>query len=95
MNKEDIEYYTFQYTIPIYKIKPPQDFCEYYQIHKDEIIVELDKENELLKKKLNQLETNRDEAIAILEYYLIGNMKYEDSQEQFKRLKTTLERGKE
>lgn len=48
-----------------------------------------------LYKKVKQLETNRDEAIAILEYYLIGNMKYKDSQEQFKRLKTTLERGKE
>lgn len=39
----DIEYYTFQYKIPVYKIKPNQDFSEYYQIYKDEIIIDLQK----------------------------------------------------
>lgn len=59
MNK-DIEYYTFQYTIPIYKIKPPQEFCDYYQTHKDEIIVELDKEKQQLQQKVNQLEEKEE-----------------------------------
>ena len=72
MNKKDIEYYTFQYTIPVYKIKPPQKFNEYYQIHKDEIIVELDKENKRLQQKVNQLETNRDEAIVALKRIMYG-----------------------
>ena len=40
MNKE-IEYYEFTYKIPKYKIKPPLDFSKYYEIHKDEIIIDL------------------------------------------------------
>ena len=71
MNK-DIEYYTFQYTIPIYKIKPPQEFCDYYQTHKDEIIVELDKEKQQLQQKVNQLEANWNE----LKQWLISNDVY-------------------
>lgn len=70
MNKEDIEYYTFQYTIPVYKIKPPRKFCEYYQTHKDEMIVELDKENKQLKDYINQLETNWNELKKELNTFL-------------------------
>lgn len=44
---------------------------------------------------INQLETNRDEVLTLLEYYLIGNMKYRDSQKQFEKMKSILERGKE
>lgn len=55
MNKEEkIEYYTFQYRIPVYKNKPPQTFCEYYELHKDEIIVELDKENKDLQARIDK-----------------------------------------
>lgn len=49
MNK-DIEYYEFTYKIPKYKIKPPLNFCKYYQIHKDEIIIDLQQENKQLKE---------------------------------------------
>ena len=59
MNKE-IEYYEFIYKIPKYKIKPPLNFSKYYQIHKDEIIINLQQENKHLDevncelKKTNQ-----------------------------------------
>lgn len=64
MNNEikDIEYYTFQYTIPVYKIKPSQDFCEYYQIYKDEIIVDLQKR---IDKAIEYIKNNC--------YYLVDN----------------------
>ena len=54
MNKE-IEYYEFTYKIPKYKIKPPLDFSKYYEIHKDEIIIDLQQENQELKKQLKYL----------------------------------------
>ena len=54
MNKE-IEYYEFTYKIPKYKIKPPLDFSKYYEIHKDEIIIDLQQENQELKKQLEYL----------------------------------------
>ena len=55
-NERDIEYYVFQCAIPVYKIKPPKTFCDYYQTHKDEIIVNLDKENKRLNNIINELE---------------------------------------
>lgn len=51
----DIEYYEFTYKIPKYKIKPPLNFCKYYQIHKDEIIIELQAENKRLKEGLHKI----------------------------------------
>lgn len=62
----DIEYYTFQYKIPVYKIKPNQDFSEYYQIHKDEIIVDLQKR---IDKAIEYIEiglANEEEAEELL-----------------------------
>ena len=56
MNEKEIEYYFFQYAIPIYKIKPPKTFCDYFQTHKDEIIIELDKKNKRLNNIINELE---------------------------------------
>ena len=52
----DIEYYEFTYKIPKYKIKPPLNFCKYYQIHKDEIIIDLQQENKQLTSILTELE---------------------------------------
>lgn len=54
MNKE-IEYYEFRYKIPKYKIKPPLNFSKYYQIHKDEIIIDLQQETQQLKDNWNKL----------------------------------------
>ena len=54
MNKE-IEYYEFRYKIPKYKIKPPLNFSKYYQIHKDEIIIDLQQENKQLKDNWNYI----------------------------------------
>lgn len=56
MNKivNDVEYYTFPITIPIYKIKPPRNFQKYYQTHKDEIIVDLQKKNKTLQQELQR-----------------------------------------
>ena len=53
MNKE-IEYYEFRYKIPKYKIKPPLDFSKYYQIHKDEIIIDLQQENQKYKEVIDK-----------------------------------------
>lgn len=50
---KDIEYYKFEYCIPVYKMEPNETFYDYYQLHKDEIIVELDKEIQDLKQRLN------------------------------------------
>ena len=69
---KDIEYYTFHYTIPVYKIKTPKDFCEYYQTHKDEIIVDLDKKNKKLNNIIDELEKYIKEEI------IEGNKKPED-----------------
>ena len=55
MNNKEIEYYEFRYKIPKYKIKPPLDFSKYYEIHKDEIIIDLQQENEQLKDNWNKL----------------------------------------
>ena len=52
---KDIEYYGFTYMIPKYKIQPPDDFCEYYQTHKDEIIIELDKKTKEQKEEIERL----------------------------------------
>ena len=57
MNKE-IEYYEFTYKIPKYKIKPPLNFSEYYQIHKDEIIIDLQQENKQLKEQVQDLKAD-------------------------------------
>ena len=54
MNKE-IEYYEFTYKIPKYKIKPPLDFSKYYQIHKDEIIIDLQQQNKKYKEVIDKL----------------------------------------
>ena len=57
MNNKEIEYYEFRYKIPKYKIKPPLDFSKYYEIHKDEIIIDLHQENKQLKDKISKIET--------------------------------------
>ena len=54
MNKE-IEYYEFRYKRPKYKIKPPLDFSKYYQIHKDEIIIDLQQQNKKYKEVIDKL----------------------------------------
>lgn len=59
MNKE-IEYYEFTYKIPKYKIKPPLNFSEYYQIHKDEIIIDLQQEKKQLQERIEYLERSNN-----------------------------------
>jgi len=49
----DIEYYTFK--IPIYKTPPVPDYHKHYCFHKDEIIVDLDKENKKLKNIIKEV----------------------------------------
>lgn len=67
MNKE-IEYYEFTYKIPKYKIKPPLNFSEYYQIHKDEIIIDLQQEKKQLQERIEYLErSNNRREDTILE----------------------------
>lgn len=67
MDKE-LEYYEFTYKIPKYKIKPPLNFSKYYQIHKDEIIIDLQQENKQLKDNWNKLKEYIDIKLYNVEY---------------------------
>lgn len=49
----EIEYYTFK--IPIYKNPPITDYHKKHCFHKDEIIVDLDKENKKLKNIIKEV----------------------------------------
>lgn len=75
MNKE-IEYYEFTYKIPKYKIKSPLDFSKYYEIHKDEIIIDLQQENQELKKQL-------EDEIKLRNKILINCVKLRNQQKEF------------
>jgi len=77
---KDIEYYGFTYMIPKYKIQPPDDFCEYYQTHKDEIIIELDKKTKEQKEEIERLNNIIYELEKILQEdydnYVCKNRQY-------------------
>lgn len=59
----NIEYYTFR--IPIYKTPPVPDYHKHYCFHKDEIIVDLDKENKKLKNIIKEAIKYNEELLKI------------------------------
>lgn len=54
--------------------------------HNDKVVDKVNWENMLLKKENKQLKKIIDRASARLEYFLIGNLKYQSSQEEFIKL---------
>ena len=52
----------------------------------DKVVDKVNWENMLLKKENEQLKKIIDRASARLEYFLIGNLKYQSSQEEFIKL---------
>ena len=52
----------------------------------DKVVDKVNWENQLLKKENKQLKKIIDRASARLEYFLIGNLKYQSSQEEFIKL---------
>lgn len=50
--------------------------------------------NKRLKNNLQQKDKVIDECIELLDYYYISNMKYKDSQEEFKKLLGKLKQAK-
>ena len=54
--------------------------------HNDKVVDKVNWENMLLKKENKQLKKIIDRSSARLEYFLIGNLKYQSSQEEFIKL---------
>lgn len=89
MNKEDSFY--------IKELQPIRGFC----LHSDKedvykYIYSLQQENQQLKQKVNQLETNIDEAIRYIKAYMPSFQNYIASDTEFnaKEILSILERGK-
>lgn len=84
----DIEYYTFR--IPIYKTPPIPDYHKHYCFHKDEIIVDLDKENKKLKNIIKEV---REEVKTYEEQSNDGTTNELDNYVFVQRLKKVLDKG--
>ena len=85
-----------------YRLKRKNQRKDYIIQDKNVKIKSLYYQNETKRNKIEQLQQQRDKYKEVieevrerLEYYLIGNMKYEDSQKEFKKLLQMLDKVKD
>ncbi|MCI6350164.1 MAG: hypothetical protein MR779_04595 [Tenericutes bacterium] len=74
------------FEVQYWKLQKENEILKENAKNNDKVVDKVNWENQLLKKENKQLKKIIDRASARLEYFLIGNLKYQSSQEEFIKL---------